>query len=195
MYKVCILYFRCIRVPDYDMLFACVHFYAKPGKMVGLFLYTHWSMHCKWGYVCLFWFELNNLQNINWYNMIVWPEIYLLAKDMPAVCKEWPKKPESIQFYFISWRFLFESFSPTIKQSNRKRVKENRWKRKSKSYRVYSLYGQTQTKHTYLHICKCAKNSLWYLSQIVCCQKGLRPMYSTSLTSRKYVPLFFLLFD
>ena len=116
---------------------------------------THWSMHCIWGYVCLFWFELNNLQNINWYNilydlryiywpnvcplyicrcilihhwynMIVWPEIYLLAKDMPAVCKEWPKKPESFQFYFISWRFLFESFSPTIKQSNRKRVKENR---------------------------------------------------------------------
>ena len=49
------------------------------------------------------------------------------------------------------------------------------------------VYGQRQTKHAYLHICKCAKNSLWYLSQTVCCQKGLRPMYSTSLTPRKYV--------
>ena len=59
-------------------------------------------------------------------------------KPIPLHTKEWPKKPDELfLFYFIFWRFLYDFFGKeTIKQSTRKRVKENRWKRKSKSWYI-----------------------------------------------------------
>ena len=74
--------------------------------------------------------------------------------------KEWPKKWILAHFLEI----YFWNFSPTIKQSSKKRVKENRWKSKSKSWYI----NFTPWPKTLLKVCCKHKSMVKSKFQIVC---------------------------